>query len=62
MFIGKISFYVADQTNIDTLSADELTALETECKAVEEANNAVSAEVKNLQSGPQALCDCACSV
>ena len=49
--IGKTNFYVADQNDIETLGADELAALETECKAVEDANNAVSMEVKNLQSG-----------
>ncbi|KAI9572367.1 TBPIP-domain-containing protein [Boletus coccyginus] len=47
---GKTNFYVANQNDIDTLDANELAALETECKAVEEANNAVAAQVKNLQS------------
>ncbi|KAN0090677.1 Tat binding protein 1(TBP-1)-interacting protein (TBPIP) domain containing protein [Tylopilus felleus] len=47
---GKTNFYVANQNDIDTLDAGELAALETECKAVEEANNAVAGEVKNLQS------------
>lgn len=32
MYIGKTNLYVVDQNNIDTLDADQLTALETECK------------------------------
>lgn len=51
IYVGKTNFYVANQNDIDTLGADELAALETECKAIEEANNTVAAEVKNLQSG-----------
>ena len=51
VYVGKINFYVANQNDINTLSADELAALETECKTVEEANNTAAAQVKNLQSG-----------
>ena len=51
VYVGKTNFYVANQNDIDTLGADELAALEIECKEVEDANNAVAAEVKNLQSG-----------
>ena len=51
VYVGKINFYVANQNDIDTLGADELAALETECKTVEEANNTAAAQVKNLQSG-----------
>lgn len=49
--VGETNFYVVDQNDIETLDADELAALETECKAVEDANNAVSMQAKNLQSG-----------
>ena len=49
--VGKTNLYVADQNDIEALGADELAALETECKAVEDANNAVSIQAKNLQSG-----------
>ena len=51
VYVGKTNLYVANQNDIDTLDVDELAGLETECKAVEEANNAVAAQVKNLQSG-----------
>jgi len=51
VYVGKTNLYVANQNDIDTLDANGLAALETECKAVEEANNAVAAQVKNLQSG-----------
>lgn len=51
IYAGKTNFYVANQNDVATLGADELAALETECKAIEEANNTVAAEVKNLQSG-----------
>ncbi|KAG9316169.1 TBPIP-domain-containing protein [Chiua virens] len=47
---GKTNFYVANQNEIDTLDAGELAALESECKATEEANSAISAQVKGLQS------------
>ncbi|KAG8213515.1 Tat binding protein 1-interacting protein-domain-containing protein, partial [Butyriboletus roseoflavus] len=47
---GKTNFYVANQNDIETLDAGELAALETECKAIEEANNTVATEVKSLQS------------
>ncbi|KAH0827301.1 TBPIP-domain-containing protein [Lanmaoa asiatica] len=47
---GKTNFYVANQNDIDTLGADELAALESECKSVEEANNTVAVEIKSLQS------------
>ncbi|KAG6378178.1 TBPIP-domain-containing protein [Boletus reticuloceps] len=46
---GKTNFYVANQNDIDTLDANELAALDMECKTVEEANNVVAAEVKSLQ-------------
>ena len=61
VYVGKINFYVADQNDIDTLSADELAALETECKTVEETNNAAAAQVKNLQPGFDKLSRYACS-
>ena len=56
IYLGKTNFYVANQNDIDTLDTGELAALETECKAVEEANNAVAGEVKNLQSGFGKMC------
>ncbi|KAF9220422.1 TBPIP-domain-containing protein [Gyrodon lividus] len=45
---GKTNFYVVNQSNIDTLPANDLAALEAECKAVTEGNNSVVADVKNL--------------
>lgn len=62
VYLGKINFYVADQNDIDTLGADELAALETECKTVEEANNTVAAQVKSLLSGFERRSRHACSV
>jgi hypothetical protein len=61
-YLGKINLYVANQNDIDTLGADELAALETECKTVEEANNTVAAQVKSLQSGFERRSRHACSV
>ncbi|KIK92029.1 hypothetical protein PAXRUDRAFT_13464 [Paxillus rubicundulus Ve08.2h10] len=47
---GKTNFYVVNQSNIDTLPANDLTALEAECKAVVDANNSIIADVKNLST------------
>ncbi|KAF9236298.1 TBPIP-domain-containing protein, partial [Melanogaster broomeanus] len=47
---GKTNFYVVNQNDMDALPASDLAALEAECKAVEEANNMVAADVKNLSA------------
>ncbi|KIM63504.1 hypothetical protein SCLCIDRAFT_117295 [Scleroderma citrinum Foug A] len=45
---GKTNFYVINQAKVDTVAADELAALEAECKALEEGNTALIARVKQL--------------
>ncbi|KAF8835251.1 TBPIP-domain-containing protein [Paxillus ammoniavirescens] len=47
---GKTNFYVVNQSNIETLPANDLTVLEAECKAVADANNSIAADVKNLSA------------
>lgn len=48
---GKTSFFVANQANIEALPAERFAALEEECKAVDEENKLIGAEVKILSSG-----------
>lgn len=48
---GKINFYVINQAKVDTVPADELAALEAECKALEEGNTALIGRVKQLTTG-----------
>ncbi|TFK62250.1 TBPIP-domain-containing protein [Pluteus cervinus] len=43
---GKTTFFVANQANVPTLPAEEITSLKEELKAVEEENRLLAAEVK----------------
>jgi 26S proteasome regulatory subunit (ATPase 3-interacting protein) len=49
--IGKTSFFVANQANIEAIPAERFAALEEEYKAIEEENKLLGAEVKTLSSG-----------
>ncbi|KAG6331255.1 hypothetical protein ID866_7834 [Astraeus odoratus] len=48
---GKTNFYVINQAHVDTVPEEELAVLEAECKAVEEENMALAAQVKQLSAG-----------
>lgn len=48
---GKTNFFVANQASIDSVPAEELTKLEVECKAMEESNNGLVAEVRAITAG-----------
>lgn len=49
--LGKTTFFVANQANLDAMPAEKLKALEDEHKAIEEANKALAAEVKAANAG-----------
>ena len=49
--LGKTTFFVANQANLDAMPAEKLKALEEEHKAIEEANKALVAEVKAANAG-----------
>ena len=49
--LGKTTFFVANQANLDAMPAEKLKALEDEHKAIEEANKALVAEVKGANAG-----------
>ncbi|RDB25044.1 Homologous-pairing protein 2 [Hypsizygus marmoreus] len=43
---GKTTFFVANQSNIESISADKLAALETEQKAIDEENKVLAADLR----------------
>ncbi|KAJ7039187.1 TBPIP-domain-containing protein [Mycena alexandri] len=47
---GKTSFFVANQANIEAISAERFAALEEECKTIEDENKLIGVEVKTLGS------------
>jgi hypothetical protein len=49
--VGKTTFFVANQANIDVMPAEELVALEAEYKVIDEDNKARAAELKMLSTG-----------
>lgn len=51
LFVGKTTFFVANQEKIPTLPTEELTALESEVKSTEELNKELTAEIKNATTG-----------
>jgi 26S proteasome regulatory subunit (ATPase 3-interacting protein) len=48
---GKTSFFVANQANIESISAEQLAALEAEHKVIDEENKFLAAEFKTLNAG-----------
>lgn len=51
MHIGKTTFFVANQANLDDMPAEKLASLESEYKTIEEANKALLADVKAVTAG-----------
>ncbi|KAJ3890828.1 TBPIP-domain-containing protein [Lentinula edodes] len=43
---GKTTFFVANQAKIDTLSPEKISALEEECKRLDEENKAIALQIK----------------
>ncbi|KAJ3813175.1 TBPIP-domain-containing protein [Lentinula aff. lateritia] len=43
---GKTTFFVANQAKIDTLSPEKISALEEECKKLDEENKAIASQIK----------------
>ncbi|KAG6880021.1 hypothetical protein C0992_007818 [Termitomyces sp. T32_za158] len=48
---GKTTFFVFNQSNIESVPASEITAIEAEQKTIDEENQAVASELKTAQSG-----------
>lgn len=48
---GKTTFFVANQSKLDCLPAEEIAALETELTAVEEENKTLTMELRNASAG-----------
>jgi 26S proteasome regulatory subunit, ATPase 3, interacting protein len=57
---GKTTFFVANQANIESISPDELGALETEFKSIDEENKLLAADVKALSNGECVYCCTKC--
>ncbi|KAG6873543.1 hypothetical protein C0995_014413 [Termitomyces sp. Mi166 len=45
------TFFVFNQSSIESVPADEITAIEAQQKAVDEENKAIASELKTAQSG-----------
>ncbi|KAG6900732.1 hypothetical protein C0993_003758 [Termitomyces sp. T159_Od127] len=48
---GKTTFFVYNQSNIESVPASEITAIEAEQKTIDEENQAIASELKAAQSG-----------
>ena len=51
LFLGKSTFFVYNQSNIENLPAEKLAMTEVQLKDVEEENKLLTAEVKSLLAG-----------
>lgn len=49
--LGKTTFFVANQANLEDVPADRLAALESELKALDESNKSLVAETRALSTG-----------
>ena len=49
--LGKTTFFVANQANLEDMPAEKLKQLEAEHKTIEEANKALTAELKTANAG-----------
>lgn len=50
-YAGKVTFFVANQANLEDMPAEKLKALEDEHKRIEEANKILGAELKTASAG-----------
>jgi len=51
LFLGKMTFFVANQAKIETLPSERISVLEAEYKAEDEENKAIAAQTKALSNG-----------
>ena len=51
MHIGKTTFFVANQANLEDMPADKLAGLEAEYKKTDEKIKALTAEARTLGAG-----------
>ena len=51
IYLGKTTFFVANQANLEDMPAEKLASLDCEHKAIEETNKALLADVKSLTVG-----------
>ena len=49
--LGKTTFFVANQANLEDMPAEKLAFLESEHKVIEETNKALLADVKSVTAG-----------
>ena len=49
--LGKTTFFVINQANMEDVPAEKLKTLEDEHKAIEEGNKALAAELKTVTTG-----------
>ena len=49
--LGKTTFFVANQANLEDMPAEKLSALEAEYKKLDEENKMLAGEVKTLGAG-----------
>jgi 26S proteasome regulatory subunit (ATPase 3-interacting protein) len=50
-FQGKSTFFVANQSNLESVPSDKLSSLEEELKTLEEDNKVLAADVKAASTG-----------
>ncbi|KAG5715570.1 hypothetical protein E4T56_gene17997 [Termitomyces sp. T112] len=48
---GKTTFFVFNQSNIESVPASEIATIEAQQKTVDEENKAIASELKTIQSG-----------
>jgi 26S proteasome regulatory subunit (ATPase 3-interacting protein) len=51
LFLGKSTFFVYNQSKIESLPAEKLVTLDGQLKDVEEENKLLTAEVRSLSAG-----------
>ena len=49
--LGKTTFFVANQANLEDMPAEKLKGLEAEHKAIEEANKVLATDLKAANAG-----------
>lgn len=49
--LGKTTFFVANQANLEDMPAEKLKALEEEYKTIDDSNKALVASLKSANTG-----------
>jgi 26S proteasome regulatory subunit, ATPase 3, interacting protein len=55
MLVGKTTFFVANQANLEDMPVDKLKQLEAEHKAIEDTNKSLLADLKTANAGMVSL-------